>query len=79
MSLFFGENKEFYLENYVYSQKILRIIDKDTLEKSLDKIIEKQDIDFYHYDDIEIITENKLKVKNGNQFTIIFFKIIFSF
>ena len=53
----------------------MRVIDKNTLEKSLDKKVEEQDIDFYHYDDIEIITENKLKVKNGNQFTIIFSKL----
>ena len=29
------------LENYVYSQKILRVIDKNTLEKSLDKVEDK--------------------------------------
>jgi len=67
MSLFFGDAKEFVLENYNDSQKILRIIDKDTLEKSLDKIIEKKEIDFYHFDDIEIISDNELKVLDGNQ------------
>ena len=46
MSLFFGDAKEFVLENYIDSQKILRIIDKDTLEKSLDKIIEKKRLIF---------------------------------
>ena len=39
----------------------MRIIDQDTLEKSLDKIIEKKEIDFYHYDDIEIISDNEIK------------------
>ena len=68
MSLFFGDSKEFVLENYIDSQKILRIIDKDTLEKSLDKIIEKKDIDFYHCDDFEIISDNELKVQKGNQY-----------
>jgi len=67
MSLFFGDTKEFVLENKINSQKILRIIDKDTLEKSLDKIIEKKEIDFYHFDDIEIISDNELKVLDGNQ------------
>ena len=67
MSLFFGDAKEFVLENYIDSQKILRIIDKDTLEKSLDKIIEKKGIDFYHFDDIEINSDNELKVLDGNQ------------
>ena len=67
MSLFFGDAKEFVLENYVDSQRILRIIDKDTLEKSLDKIIEKKEIDFYHFDDIEIISDNELKVIDGNK------------
>lgn len=67
MSLFFGDAKEFVLENFIDSQKILRIIDKDTLEKSLDKIIEKKEIDFYHFDDIEIISDNELKVLDDNQ------------
>ena len=67
MSLFFGDAKEFVLENYIDSQKILRIIDKDTLEKSLDKIIEKKEIDFYHFDDIEIISDNELKAHHNNQ------------
>ena len=73
MSLFFGDAKEFVLENYVDSQRILRIIDKDTLEKSLDKIIEKKEIDFYHFDDIEIISDNELKA-HGNQHINIYSK-----
>jgi len=42
MSLFFGEAKELTLENHIDCQKILRVIDKDTLDKSVDIIIEKK-------------------------------------
>ena len=56
----------------------MRIIDKDTLEKSLDKIIEKKEIDFYHFDDIEIISDNELKVLDGNQHINICSKFLIS-
>ena len=75
MSLFFGEANEFVLESYIDFQKILRIIDQDTLEKSLDKIIEKKEIDFYHYDDIEIISDNEIKAHQGNQSIDIYSKL----
>jgi 2-octaprenyl-6-methoxyphenol hydroxylase len=75
MSLFFGDANEFVLENYIDSQKILRIIDKNALEKSLEKIIEKKKIDLHHFDDIEIISDNKIKVYEGNQFIDIHSKI----
>ena len=75
MSLFFGGANEFVLESYIDSQKILRIIDQDTLEKSLDRIIEKKEIDFYHYDDIEIISDNEIKAHQGNQSIDIYSKL----
>ena len=46
MSLFCGGAHEFVLESYIDSQKILRIIDQDTLEKFLDRIIEKRRLIF---------------------------------
>ncbi len=67
MSLFFGNNKEFVIENYIDSQKILRIIDKYTLDQSLDKIIAKKEIEFHYLDDIDITSDNELKVHLGNQ------------
>ena len=75
MLLFFGRANEFVLESYIDSQKILRIIDQDTLEKSLDRIIEKKEIDFYHYDDIEIISDKEIKAHQGNQSIDIYSKL----
>ena len=67
MSLFFGEAKELTLVNHIDGQKILRIIDKDTLDKSVDKVIKEKEIDIYHFDDFDIISNNILKVCNGNK------------
>lgn len=67
MSLYFGEAKEFIFESYNDSQKILRIIDNDTLEKSFDRVTDRKEIDFYYFDDFEIISENKLKLHNKNE------------
>ena len=75
MNLFFGGVNKFVLESYIDSQKILRIIDKDSLEKSLDRIIEKKQIDFHHYDDIEVISDNVLKVHQGAQSIDIYSKL----
>ena len=75
MCLFFGGANEFVLESYIDFQKILRIIDQDTLEKFLDRIIEKKEIDFYHYDDIEIISDNEIKAHQGNQSMDIYSKL----
>ena len=75
MKLFFGDTREFLLENYIESQKILRIIDKNTLEKLLEKFIKKKDIDHHYFDDIEIISDNKIKLQKGNRFMNIYSKL----
>jgi len=75
MSLFFGGAKEFTLENHIDCQKILRVIDKDTLDKSVDKTIEKKGIDTYYFDDFDIISNNILKVHNDNKNIDIYAKL----
>ena len=75
MSLFFGGAKEFTLENHIDCQQILRIIDKDTLDKSVDIIIEKKEIETYHFDDFDIISNNMLKVYNNNKYIDIHAKL----
>ena len=75
MCLFFDEAKEFVIENFFDLQKILRIIDQDTLDKSLNKIIEHKPVDLYYFDDLEIISDNIIKLYDGSKYTKIYSKL----